>query len=173
MLQKKICMLGSYAVGKTSLVTRFVKSLYSDTYHTTIGVKIDKKTVTVGETTVNCMIWDIAGEDEFYTIKSSYLRGMSGYLLVLDGTRHISLEVARNIQQRVEALFPGLPFVLVVNKHDLLSDWEITERELDEFSPAPCAVIHTSAKTGKDVELAFQQLASAMLSTGQQDGTDE
>jgi len=166
-------MLGSFAVGKTSLVTRFVKSLYSDAYHTTIGVKIDKKSVTANDTTVNCMIWDIAGEDEFYTIKSSYLRGMSGYFLVLDGSRRITLDVAKNIQQRVEALLPGLPFVLLVNKHDLLGDWEITERDLDTFDPPPYAVIKTSAKTGKDVDLAFEQLAAAMISTDQQGNPDD
>ena len=53
MLQKKVCMVGAFATGKTSLVERFVKSIYSDIYQTTVGVKIDKKTVSLGKQEVN------------------------------------------------------------------------------------------------------------------------
>ncbi|HET7777303.1 MAG TPA: EutP/PduV family microcompartment system protein, partial [Rudaea sp.] len=64
MLQKKICLLGAFGVGKTSLTQRFVSSIFSDKYLTTVGVKIDKKAVDVGATPVSLVIWDIAGEDE-------------------------------------------------------------------------------------------------------------
>ena len=92
MLQKKICMLGSFAVGKTSLIRRYVESIYSDAYHTTVGVKIDKKTLTVNEQEVNLVLWDLYGEDEFQKMKWSYVRGSSGYLLVADGTRRAIVE---------------------------------------------------------------------------------
>ena len=87
MLQKKICMLGSFAVGKTSLVRRFVESIYSDVYQTTVGVKIDKKNVKVSEKEVSLVLWDIYGEDDYQKMHWTYLRGASGYLLVADGTR--------------------------------------------------------------------------------------
>jgi small GTP-binding protein len=87
MMQKKICMLGAFAVGKTSLVARFVESIFSDRYHTTVGVKIEKKTLQVSGQQWNLIVWDLAGEDEFMQIRMSYLRGSSGYLLVADGTR--------------------------------------------------------------------------------------
>jgi small GTP-binding protein len=77
MIQKKICLLGAFAVGKTSLVSRFVKSIFSDRYYTTVGVKIEKKIVRVGEQQWNLIIWDLAGEDEFMQIRMSYLRGAS------------------------------------------------------------------------------------------------
>ena len=88
MIQKKICMLGSFAVGKTSLVSQFVSSIFSDKYLSTVGVKIDKKTDhgrRPARSTL--MLWDIYGEDGFQTVQKSYLRGASGYLLVVDGTR--------------------------------------------------------------------------------------
>ena len=87
MLQKKICMLGSFSVGKTSLVRRFVESIFSDAYQTSIGVKIEKKVVRAGNEEVTLVLWDIHGEDVYQKIRMSYLRGMSGYLLVADGTR--------------------------------------------------------------------------------------
>lgn len=60
-LQKKICMLGGFSVGKTSLVRRYVHSVFSDAYLTTVGVKIDKKIVTLPDRTVNLILWDLAG----------------------------------------------------------------------------------------------------------------
>ena len=70
MLQKKICMLGSFAVGKTSLVQRFVKSIYSEVYQTTVGVKVDKKDVQVNGTDLTLMLWDIYGEDDYQKMRA-------------------------------------------------------------------------------------------------------
>ena len=80
MIQKKICMIGASGVGKTSLVAKFVHSMFSDKYLTTVGVKIDKKTVSVDGAEVMLMIWDLAGDDDFQRLQTSYLRGTSGYL---------------------------------------------------------------------------------------------
>ncbi len=62
MLKKKICMLGYFGVGKTSLVSRFVRSMFADRYQTTVGVKIDKKVLSVDGRDVTLMLWDLAGE---------------------------------------------------------------------------------------------------------------
>ena len=87
MIQKKICMIGAFAVGKTSLVEQFVTSLFSEKYQTTMGVKIDKKLVHVMGCDMSMILWDLYGEDEFQKIRRSYLRGAAGYLLVADGSR--------------------------------------------------------------------------------------
>jgi GTPase SAR1 family protein len=86
-LQKKVCMLGGFSVGKTSLVKRYVDSVFSETYLTTVGVKIDKKTVDLSDRIVNLILWDLAGEDDIASLRMSYLRGTAGYVLVADGTR--------------------------------------------------------------------------------------
>ena len=91
MLQKKICMLGGFAVGKTSLVRRFVQSIFSETYLTTVGVKIDKKSVVLSDKTVDLILWDLAGEDDIGSFRLSYVRGASGLVLVADGTRAATL----------------------------------------------------------------------------------
>ena len=82
MLQKKICMLGGFSVGKTSLVRRFVQSIFSETYLTTVGVKIDKKSVVLSDKTVDLILWDLAGEDDIGSFRLSYVRGASGLVLV-------------------------------------------------------------------------------------------
>jgi small GTP-binding protein len=133
MLQKKICMLGSFSVGKTSLVRRFVESIFSDAYQTSIGVKIDKKVVRAGNEDVTLVLWDIHGEDVYQKIRMSYLRGMSGYLLVVDGTRRQTLDDALALNERVIQEAGKVPAVLVLNKSDL------TEPPQDGpcFAPAP------------------------------------
>jgi len=95
MIQKKVCMIGTSGVGKTSLVVKFVHSIFSEKYLTTVGVKIDKKTVAVDGNEIMLMIWDLAGDDDYQRLQTSYLRGTSGYLLVADGTRLITLDRAR------------------------------------------------------------------------------
>lgn len=163
MLQKKICMLGAFAVGKTSLVRRFVDSIFSDNYLTTVGVKLDKKVVTVAGQTVNLILWDIAGEDEVSAVRTSYLRGTAGYILVADGTRPQTLAVARSIQTRAEAEIGRMPFVLLLNKCDLSDEWSVSEEQIGELRSAGWPVRLTSARTGESVEAAFQELAEGIV----------
>lgn len=164
MLQKKICMLGAFGVGKTSLVRRYVQSIFSDSYLTTVGVKIEKKTLAVGHETLILLLWDIAGEDDVSPIRLSYLRGASGYLLVADGTRPETFEVARSIQSRVESEIGTVPFLLLLNKADLQESWDVSGHALATLESAGWRMIRTSAKTGQGVEEAFQELAQRLLS---------
>jgi small GTP-binding protein len=161
--KKKICLLGSFGVGKTSLVARFVHSLFSDKYHTTVGVKIDKKVITVGSDEVTLMIWDMAGEEDGAPVKLNQVRDASGYLLVADGTRRKTLDVARDLQQRVEREIGKQPFLLLVNKVDLRNTWEIKDSEWSELTASGWMVLETSARTGEHVEEAFLALTSSIL----------
>jgi len=163
MLQKKICMLGSFAVGKTSLVRRYVESIYSDAYHTTVGVKIDKKTVRVAEQEVNLVLWDLYGEDEFQKMRWSYVKGSSGFLLVADGTRRLTIEKALALEEGVRQAVGSLPFIFVLNKADLSSSWEIDANLETDLAAKGWDVLRASAKTGENVEAAFQKLTEKML----------
>src|SRR6476646_4084170 len=125
MLKKKICIVGSFGVGKTSLVRRFVDSIFSESYLATVGVKIDRKDVTIGSASVTLMLWDLAGEDDLAQLNVSHLRGSSGYILVADGCRATTLAKAMDIQNRIAQILGPLPFVLVLNKADLRDQWEV------------------------------------------------
>jgi len=162
MLQKKVCMLGGFGVGKTSLVSRFVSSMFSDKYLTTVGVKVDKKTVPIDSGEMTLMLWDIYGQDEFQTLRDSYLRGASGYLLVADGTRHATLDTATALQQKAESVVGRVPFMLLLNKADLDADWQVNERALWKLAEQGWTVLKTSAKTGAGVDDAFAKLAREM-----------
>jgi small GTP-binding protein len=155
-------MIGASGVGKTSLVAKFVHSIFSDKYLTTVGVKIDKKTVKVGEQEVMLMIWDLAGDDDFQRLQMSYLRGTSGYLLVADGTRRVTFEQVLEIQQRVAEALPEAPFILALNKADLAPQWEVTESDIAGLTSRSWETTRTSAKEGAGVEDAFTELARMM-----------
>ena len=163
MIQKKICMLGGFGVGKTSLVSRYVHSLFSDQYLTTVGVKIEKKAVDLGTDRVDLMIWDLYGEDDFQKTRTSYLRGSSGFLLVADGTRRSTLATAIALQETAERAAGHVPFLLLVNKADLSERWEIDDAALAHLKGKGWQILRTSAKTGLEVETAFADLARAML----------
>ena len=163
MISKKICIVGAFAVGKTSLVRRFVESIFSEKYHTTIGVKISKRIVDVGSVQVLNMIWDIEGADDFSTLKPSYLRGASGIMLVVDGTRPRSVDRAREIKKLIDDNLDNVPVLLLVNKFDLESEWRINLDDDSKLIEGIDHVYYTSAKSGKDVAEAFQDLSSRMI----------
>lgn len=159
MVQKKICMLGGFSVGKTSLVKRYVHSVFSEAYLTTVGVKIDKKTVALPDRTVNLILWDLAGEDDINSLRMTNVRGAAGYVLVADGTRPSTLDVALSLRQRVEADFGPLPFVALLNKSDLTEEWAVSDSDVRELRQKGWWVQPSSARTGQGVEEAFQDLA--------------
>ena len=163
LIQKKICMLGSFGVGKTSLVARFVQGIFSGKYLSTVGVKIDKKQVKVGEQDVLLLLWDLAGEDSRSQVQVSYLRGAAGYFLVVDGTFAQSLVTAKDIHQRAIEAVGEIPFMLIVNKSDLWNRWEITMPELEQLEAEGWKVQVTSAKTGEGVEKMFMTMTEQVL----------
>jgi len=163
MIQKKVCMLGGFSVGKTSLVARFVHSIFSEKYLTTVGVKIDKKVVSVDGAEINLILWDIYGEDDFQKVKMSFLNGSSGYLLVVDGTRKSTLETAGALQKAARAAVGDVPFILVLNKSDLADSWELDESAVQELQNQGWIIVRASAKTGTAVEETFLELARRMV----------
>ncbi len=106
-LSAKICLLGDYAVGKTSLVRRFVYNMFEDKYLSTIGVKVSRKVVAVprGDDVVELvlMLWDLAGSEEFDSVRASYLRGAAGALVVC--RRHTARNLGRD--SRLRGASPG------------------------------------------------------------------
>jgi len=163
MLQKKICMIGDFSVGKTSAVGRFVRQTFSDKYLTTVGVKIDTKLVELAEgQAVKLILWDIAGNDSLTTASTSYLRGAAGYLLVVDGTRRPTWDSALRLREAVSQQIGDKPFVVMLNKADLPSQWELDAAEIEQRRQQGWTLLHTSAKDGQNIEESFAELARKM-----------
>ena len=158
-IQKKVCLVGSYAVGKTSLVRRFISSMFDEKYLTTLGVKVDKKQVAVDGSDVMLMLWDIAGAEDHFSIPMSYCKGSAGYLLVIDGTRPQTLDRALEIAGEIEKGVGKIPVVVALNKVDLVDQWAMDDAALAKLATLNCPIFRSSAKTGEGVEEAFAELA--------------
>lgn len=160
-ISKKVILVGHFGVGKTSLIKQFVHQKFSEDYLTTIGVKIDKKVVKVGDMEVTLIIWDIAGENNQAKIPKSYQLGAHGVLYVFDITRPSSYENLHEQLNYLKETLPAAPVKVVANKTDLLPEEEqkeiLTGLNYQE-------VFTSSAKTGENVERIFQALGEAMVS---------
>ncbi|NWF38064.1 GTP-binding protein [Mariprofundus sp. NF] len=162
-ISKKVCMLGSFAVGKTSLIRRFIVSIFEEKYQTSVGVKVDKKQISIDNHQLNMMLWDLAGEDTFNSLQQNFLRGSSGFILVADGTRSSSLEKSLELYERIRSDYPEAAFILVLNKVDLKDHWQITDDQIEALKEDGWRIFLTSAKTGEQVELIFEALGRLML----------
>ena len=161
-------MLGAFAVGKTSLVRQYVFSIFNGSYQTTLGVKIDKKSLEVDGETVELILWDLAGEDDFMKVPGSYLRGSSGVVLVADGTRADTLETAIGLNQKVLDEVGDIPVILLVNKSDVKPSWTIDQSELKVMQEKGWRIIETSAMEGDNVNQAYQELAQQLIARAAQ-----
>jgi small GTP-binding protein len=167
MKTQKICMVGAFSSGKTSLVNRFVSSIFNEKYHTTIGVKISKKVIETEADPVKLMIWDMEGVDAFTKLNTSYLRGAHGILLVIDGTRSATLEASMSLKALIDTTLGNIPMVTLINKADLEPEWQITDFEIERLEQQGWSPLKTSAKTGDHVEYAFESLLKKMLASSE------
>jgi small GTP-binding protein len=163
MIVKKIVMIGSFAVGKTSLIRRFVDNKFSEDYLTTIGVTLSKKIVT--ELDTQLMIWDIEGSTKHKPINVSYLMGAHGAIIVADLTREVTLEELEQHIQTVQKVKKEMPIIIALNKSDLIGDEEKQNSILNELQNkfTNYQLFLTSAKDGKNVENIFSKLAEKTL----------
>ncbi len=151
-------MLGAPDVGKTSLIERYVHSVFSDRHHSTLGVKVDRKTVQIDETAVSLLLWDMHGESEGLEVPSNYLSGASAGILIFDRTRLETLEIAQSLGARLFEVSPDAKLYLVASKSDLEADLVAIEA-----STSGQSLDHTSAKTGEGVEDLFEKVARNAL----------
>jgi len=163
MIQKKVCLLGAFSVGKTSLIRRFVSSLFDEKYLTTVGVKIDKKQMHTHSTDLMLMIWDLAGEDDFTEIKTSYLRGTAACIIVVDGTRAKTMDTGLRLAQFVQGLPNDISIVVALNKCDMEAEWKVDQAQLRAALPAHIPLLKTSALTGESVDALFDTVAELVL----------
>lgn len=145
------------------MVQRFVYSVFSDSYLSTVGVKISKKQVNIDGTDMNLVFWDLEGQDDFYGVNTAYLKGAMGALFVVDGTRHETLATALTLKQTMLDTVGDIPHLVLINKCDVQNMWEIQDSDLLPLKVAGTTHLKTSAKTGENVEEAFLALSRAML----------
>lgn len=173
LVSKKICLVGDFGVGKTSLIRRFVDRQFSDQYLSTLGVKISRKLVPIADEknpepqNLQLLIWDVEGRTKFQQIVPSYVQGAKGAIIVADLNRQETIEhITDHIDLLCSVNPKGIHFIVAFNKSDLV-DTENMDKTLPieplQTHPQVAATYITSAKTGKNVDEIFHQLAQAMI----------
>lgn len=167
-LTAKICLLGEFSVGKTSLIRRFVEGIFDERYLSTLGVQISRHTMQVMQIEMNLLIWDTTGGERFDQIVQNYYRGAAGALLVCDVTRPETLTTLNEYATAFHHASPSTPLVIAANKVDLTTQRRIADEEIAAVAAELSADwLCTSARTGEGVQEAFHMLG---LRIGHQKG---
>jgi small GTP-binding protein len=165
-VSKKICLVGDFGVGKTSLVRRFVDRSFSDQYLTTVGVKISRKLVEINPQSLQLLIWDLEGSSKFKAISATHLQGASGAIIVADLSR---AETVKHLEDHIHTFLTINPkgmIIVALNKTDLVTAEAIAQvQKMPELNDPTkiLGVYPTSAKTGDSVDQIFTKLAIAIL----------
>lgn len=171
-ISKKMCMIGDFGVGKTSLIRRFVDRQFSDQYLSTVGVKISRKSVELAgvkqreNVTAQLLIWDLEGHTKFKGIAPTYLQGSGGVLIVADVSRPETVERISEHIQLFASVNPKGAIIIALNKVDLIDEEKLAllvDIAHSIGQDKVIAVYTTSAKTGKDVDEIFHKLAYTMV----------
>lgn len=169
-ITQKICLLGDFSVGKSSLIRRFVEDKFSDDYLSTVGVKVSRKSIRLkvkqAKHQVNLLIWDLEGHTRFKSITPTYLKGSSGAIIAADLTRKDTLEnLNRHLNLFLEVNPQGF-VAIALNKADLI-EAEKLSKLLELYGSSSCDrvmnVYPTSAKTGQHVERMFKELTEKIV----------
>jgi small GTP-binding protein len=177
-LLKKVCIIGDFGVGKTSLIRRFVDFQFSDQYLSTVGVKISRKLLLLDKITdaipgkslpqsLQMMIWDIEGQTQFQAIVPSYLQGARGVIIVGDLSRPETIEHVQGHLSLVDSIgLKKVSIMVALNKVDLAQPNASSQQQLIttfQAHPEVVGIYTTSAKTGSNVETIFHELAQKII----------
>ncbi|MFO7618456.1 MAG: Rab family GTPase [Thermoplasmata archaeon] len=178
-VKRKVLLIGDGAVGKTSLIRKFVTDKFDDKYITTIGTKITKKDMRYkagdGETLLTLMIWDILGQKGYKGVQASSYKGAEGAMIVCDLTRKDTLASAIDYWiPELRKVVGNVPLIFVGNKCDLIDERQISEEELCATATGYGSKSYvSSAKTGENVETLFHSLGESVLNYHSQDVSTE
>lgn len=161
----KLLLIGDSGVGKTCLLFRFADDAFNTTFISTIGIDFKIKTIELGGKKIKLQIWDTAGQERFHTITTSYYRGAMGIILVYDITSPKTFDNItkwlRNIDEHANA---DVEKMILGNKADMEEKRQVPRERGDEIAAQHrIPFLETSAKTNKNVEKAFLDLAQAIL----------
>jgi small GTP-binding protein len=167
-INKKICLVGDFSVGKTSLAHRFLYNLYDERCLSTVGVKVNRKTVAVPFrdkiVELTMMLWDVGGTQHFHFMPTSYLRGVTGGVLVCDMTRPETLDSLRSYTRVLVQTNSRVKLVLAANKYDLVSQPQLVQKDVEQAAAdLNSPYFMTSAKTGHGVDRLFRHLGRLLF----------
>jgi small GTP-binding protein len=161
----KVLLVGEPAVGKTSLIFRFVEDKFEREYKPSIGVDLASKTLEIDDKVARLVIWDIASQEQFAPYRSSFYQQANGALMVFDLSRSDTLQAIENWKREVNQYIGNIELVLIGNKSDLKSKRSVRNSDVQPWIDRyGCEYVETSAKNGDKVEDAFRAICTSIIS---------
>jgi small GTP-binding protein len=172
-VEKKVCLLGDWGVGKTSLIRRFVYNAYDDRYLSTLGVKVSKKSIVIKDfkkkpffkVYLTLLIWDLVGQKGFQNTQNSAYKGTNGALVVCDLSRPETIERMEGWISSLYKVTKPIPLILLANKIDLTNNGvplDLKDKIEKIMMKYKAMFFSTSAKTGQNVEAAFEGISKQL-----------
>jgi small GTP-binding protein len=168
-IKRKICLIGDWGVGKTSLIKKFVLDQFDDKYLATFGTKVTKKRIKFRKDNdkifdLYLMIWDVMGQKQFIKARKMAFSGTQGALIVCDISRLDTLKNVGNWKDELFKISKPVPIIILANKYDLKEEAKFNSEDLAEVANELHAPHYfTSAKTGENVEKAFRELGKKLI----------
>lgn len=159
----KYIIVGNSAVGKSSILMKYINGAFSDTHEMTIGVEFGTKKIIINDNIIKLQIWDTAGQEAYRSITRSYYRDSAGVILVFDITQRRTFEVLDLWLQDVKSMSKTPYIILVGNKIDLASRREVSREEAENYAMTNNMIyIETSAKKYEDINQIFDSLTQTI-----------
>ena len=161
----KLILIGNSGVGKSSIIQRYMKHTFEESYKCTIGVDFLMKTIEIKDKTVKLQLWDTAGQEKYKSMVSSYYSGANVALVVFDLTNHSSFDA---LPLWIENYYKNGPeqknIILIGNKKDMIEERQVTQEEAELFSETNNMIyFETSAKEGDNIEYVFNYTAEKLV----------
>ena len=161
----KIVVVGSGAVGKTSLILRFTTGAFRETYIQTLGAGFAFKNLDVDNRLVKLQIWDLAGQPQMKKVRSNFYAGASGVIFIYDVTRRETFDERLGWKTDADTHAQGSVSLLVANKTDMMQDRAVTEAEGREIAGEfGWNYIETSVKLNENVIDVFKIITREIMS---------
>lgn len=161
----KLLLIGDSGVGKTCLLFRYVEDTFNSTFISTIGIDFKIKTIELNGKKIKLQIWDTAGQERFQTITASYYRGAMGIIMVYDITSRKTFDNIQRWLKNIQSLASDDVKKLVVGNKCDMDDRRVVSKEEGQMKADEYGIdfLETSARTGVNVDEAFQKLSNAIL----------
>jgi small GTP-binding protein len=161
----RMMLLGDSNVGKTSILKRYCKNQFSESYISSMGIDFETKYIKVGKKTINLQIWDTAGQERYKVIAKNYYNKSDGFIVVYDITNKATFnDISGWISQIKELASHDNKYIIVGNKYDLEEKRKVTKLEGENLSKKyNCQFFEVSAQSGKNIDKCFLYLAQNIL----------
>ncbi len=161
----KVVLVGDSFVGKTNIMSKYLKNEFHEDSKATVGVEFGSKQFTIEGHSVKAQIWDTAGQERYKAITSAYYKGAKGAFIVYDITRKNSFEsVERWVSDVISVADKKITIILIGNKSDLEDQRQVTKEEAEEkATKLEIAFMETSALSGDNLEKAFEKMMNEVF----------